>query len=246
MIIEVRDVEVYYGGFKALGPVSLRVDEGQVAAIVGPSGCGKTTLLNVIAGILEPSRGKVSLGGLSPREAWGRMAYVTQKLTLLPWKTALENVALPCIIKGRPRSKCLSDAAEMLRAVGLEGHEGKYPPQLSGGMAQRVQLARALMVEPDVMLLDEPFGALDAYTRVEMQRLLLELLQNRRITTVLVTHDVDEAVTLSDVVFVMSSPPGRIVAEIYIEIPRPRDPIRLRAEGLLDDYRRQIWNMLSR
>jgi len=245
MIIEVENVEVYYGTFKALGPVSIRVDGGRSAAVVGPSGCGKTTLLNVVAGIIEPSKGKVSLGGLSPREAWGQIAYVTQKLTLLPWKTALENVALPCIIKGRPRSKCLRDATDMLRAVGLEGHEGKYPSQLSGGMAQRVQLARALMVEPEVMLLDEPFGALDAYTRVEMQKLLLNLLQNRKVTTLLVTHDVDEAITLSDVVFVMSRPPGRIVAEIYIELPRLRDAIRLREEGLLDDYRRQIWNMLS-
>jgi ABC-type nitrate/sulfonate/bicarbonate transport system ATPase subunit len=169
------------------------------------------------------------------------MSYVTQKNTLLPWKTVFENVELPCKLS---RVDCREKVLSILRLVGLEGHESKYPSQLSGGMAQRVQLARALINEPLYLLLDEPFGALDAYTRVQMQDLLLKLVEGRGITTLVVTHDVDEAVTLSDTVYVMSRAPGQIVDEIHVEIPRPRDPMNLRASGTLDRYRQKLWLLL--
>jgi NitT/TauT family transport system ATP-binding protein len=241
MSVVIKDVEVFYNGRKAVGPVSLEIKKGSIVSIVGPSGSGKTTLLNVVAGILEPTRGYVSLDGKAPKQLWGRMSYVTQKNTLLPWKTVFENVELPCKLS---RVDCREKVLSILRLVGLEGHESKYPSQLSGGMAQRAQMARALINEPLYLLLDEPFGALDAYTRVQMQDLLLKLVEGRGITTLVVTHDVDEAVTLSDTVYVMSRAPGQIVEEIHVEIPRPRDPINLRASGALDRYRQKLWLLL--
>lgn len=243
MNVEVKNLVVFFGSYKALGPVELRIESGEIVSIVGPSGSGKTTLLNVIAGIITPTQGEVRLDGMRPRETWGQISYVTQKPTLLPWLNVIDNVALPCRIAGR--KDCNEHALSLLRAVGLEGHEKKYPSQLSGGMAQRAQLARALINNPKLLLLDEPFGALDAYTRVLMQRLLLQLVETKRSTTIMVTHDVDEAVSVADVVYVMSPAPGKIIAKMKVDIPRPRDPVKLRASGELDKYRREIWSLLS-
>jgi NitT/TauT family transport system ATP-binding protein len=191
-------------------------------AIVGPSGCGKSTLLRIIGGLLVPSQGSVRLDGrplVSPRRQVG---YVFQKVNLMPWRTVLHNVTLPLEIAGTPLAEASQQARDLLLLVGLAGFEEAYPRQLSGGMAQRVAIARALVGNPDVLLLDEPFGSLDALSREQMNLELLRIWQARKVTAVMVTHDLQEAIFLADRVLVMSPRPGRIQAEVPVNLPRPR------------------------
>ncbi len=225
-VLEGREISHRYPGLQGpllvLDQVSLTVGQGEFVAVVGPSGCGKSTLLRILGGLLVPAEGSVWLDGqrlTSPRR---QVAYVFQDVNLMPWRTVLRNVTLPLEVAAVPRLQAEQRAAGLLRLVGLTGFEGVYPRALSGGMAQRVALARALVAEPEVLLLDEPFGSLDALNREQMNVELLRIWRARRVTAVMVTHDLREAVFLADRVLVMSPRPGQIWCEVAVDLPRPR------------------------
>ena len=226
--VEVQGVSVVYPAREhtvtALADVSLTIGEGEFISLIGPSGCGKTTLLRVIADLEQVSSGSVRVNGLSAREA--RLAraygYVFQAPALFPWRTVLGNVCLPLEIHGLDKAKAKSVALEHLERVGLTGFEGKYPWQLSGGMQQRVSLARALGFEPKLLMMDEPFGALDEITRDRLNEQLLRLWEREKRTVVFVTHSIPEAVFLSSRIVVMSPRPGRIVDIIESGLPSDR------------------------
>ncbi len=225
-VLEARGLgKIYHSGqgdLPALENVSLEVRGGEFVAIVGPSGCGKSTLLRILGGLLAPTAGAVLLDGeplVSPQR---QVAYVFQNVNLMPWRTVLRNVLLPMEVVGTSRAEALNRAESVLTLVGLQGFANLYPRQLSGGMAQRVAIARALVAEPEVLLLDEPFGALDALSREQMNLELLRIWRARRVTAVMVTHDLQEAIFLADRVLVMSARPGQIRAEVQVDLPRPR------------------------
>ncbi len=206
----------------AITDISLDVDLGEFVVIVGPSGCGKSTLLNIVAGLLEPDAGRVSLRGDTEAQRIGRVAYMHQLDLLLPWRNVLSNAILGLEIAGIPRHEAESKAAELAERFGIADFLSAYPTTLSGGMRQRVALLRAVLPERDVLLLDEPFKALDAITRAELQRWLSDVLDRTNRATIMVTHDVEEALLLGDRVLVMSPRPGRIVFELNVDLPRPR------------------------
>ena len=211
------------GPVRALHEVDLRIAPHKVTAIIGPSGCGKSTLLLIIRGLLQPSSGRVQfLDDRCEPTAAPRMATVWQSFNLFPWRTVIDNVAFGLELEGVSRNERRERAARALNKVDLTGFEEKYPRQLSGGMRQRVGLARALVMDPKVLLLDEPFGALDAQTRLVLQEQLAQLVEHSRTTAILVTHSIEEAILLADLVIVMTARPGRVAAEIPIELPRPR------------------------
>jgi NitT/TauT family transport system ATP-binding protein len=208
--------------FLALDGLSLTVAESEFLAIVGPSGCGKSTLLRLLSGLLRPISGVVRFEGqplVAPRREIG---FVFQKANLMPWRTVLGNIVLPLEIGGLPQAEMRERASAQISLVGLDGFADAYPRQLSGGMQQRVALARALIHEPSVLLLDEPFGSLDALTRERMNAELLRIWGLHRPTVVMVTHSITEAVLLADRVLVMSPRPGRVRAEFPVPLPRPR------------------------
>ena len=220
----------YGGGTLAVDGLSLRVGEGEFAAVVGPSGCGKSTLMKLVTGLMRPTRGGVIVDGQEvggPLKICG-MAF--QNPTLLPWRTTLQNLLLPLEIvephrsrMRRHRAEYVEKAESLLAQVGLKGQGAKFPWELSGGMQQRASLCRALIHEPKLLMLDAPFGALDAFTREELWCVIRDLHAARGVTVVLVTHDLREAVFLADRIFCMSARPGRIVAEREVDLPRPRD-----------------------
>jgi NitT/TauT family transport system ATP-binding protein len=211
---------------RVLNDISLSVPKGSFVSLIGPSGCGKSTLLKAIAGLLAPAGGEVRVAGVSPREAVKAhlIGLVFQEATLLPWKNAIENAAFLLMTADETikRNDALERAAAMLRLVGLESADRKMPSQLSGGMRQRVAIARALALEPEVLLMDEPFGALDAITREEMSECLLDIWERTHKTVVLVTHSIDEAVFLSREVHVMGASPARIIETLPISLAHPR------------------------
>jgi NitT/TauT family transport system ATP-binding protein len=210
------------GDLLALDGVGLTVAEGEFVAIVGPSGCGKSTLLRILGGLLMPTEGQVRLDGEPPASRRRQVGYVFQRVSLMPWRTVLGNVTLPLEVAGTPKAKAEQRARDLLTLVGLEEFEGVFPRALSGGMAQRVALARALVGEPDVLLLDEPFGSLDAISRERMNMELLRVWRARQVTAVMVTHDLQEAIFVADRVLVMSPRPGCIRFEVAVNLPRPR------------------------
>jgi ABC-type nitrate/sulfonate/bicarbonate transport system ATPase subunit len=212
------------GGVAALEEVSIRIPERMFVSILGPSGCGKSTIFNIVAGLLKPSSGAVYLGGEDISGMIGFVGYMLQKDLLLPWRTVLDNVILGMELQGVSKSNARERALPQLRRYGLAGFEHQYPGALSGGMRQRAALLRTLLYESPVVLLDEPFGALDAQTRAQMQAWLLQIWTDFDKTVVFVTHDVEEAVLLSDRVIVMTPRPGRIKAVIDVPVPRPRPP----------------------
>jgi len=207
----------------ALDDVSLDVQEGEFLAIVGPSGCGKSTLLRLLAGLLRPIAGEVLLRGQLLTEPRREIGYVFQRANLMPWRTVLSNIMLSLEIARVPPSEAIARAQELVALVGLEGFAESYPAQLSGGMQQRVALARALIHEPTVLLLDEPFGSLDALTRERMNGELLRIWNLRKPTVVMVTHSISEAVFLSDRVLVLTARPGRVRAAFRVPLMRPRN-----------------------
>jgi NitT/TauT family transport system ATP-binding protein len=211
---------------RVLHDVNLAVPKGSLVSLIGPSGCGKSTLLKVLAGLIAPSEGRVSIDGVAPRQAARRrmIGLVFQDAILLPWKNAIENAPFLLLTADDTitKAEALARAGAMLRLVGLEGSERKMPPQLSGGMRQRVAIARALALDPQVMMMDEPFGALDAITREEMRRCLLDIWERTGKTIVLVTHSIDEAIFLSREVHVMQTGRGRIIESLPIALANPR------------------------
>ena len=209
-----------------LAGINLTVGPGEFVSMIGPSGCGKSTLLNIIAGLDQPDAGTVELdeewNGNRPKNRLGRIGYMQQKDLLLPWRTVLDNAALGLELQGMPRRRARRRALEMTGLFGLKGFENQYPFTLSGGMRQRAAFLRTMMLDQAVLLLDEPFGALDALTRVQMQEWLMDLWGALGKTIILITHDVDEAVLLSDRVYVLTARPGRTKTIMDVNLPRPR------------------------
>jgi NitT/TauT family transport system ATP-binding protein len=206
----------------ALDDLSLAVDESEFLAIVGPSGCGKSTLLRLLSGLLRPLSGSVQFRGQELTEPRRDIGYVFQRANLMPWRTVAANIALPLEIARVPAAQIAERTEALISLVGLEGFAGSHPAQLSGGMQQRVALARALIHEPTVLLLDEPFGSLDALTRERMNAELLRIWNVNRRTVVMVTHSISEAVLLADRILVLTPRPGRVRAEFAVPLPRPR------------------------
>jgi len=216
-----KDFIVSNDRMSVLSDISLNIKAGEFLSIVGHSGCGKSTLLKIVAGLVQSDSGHVSLGGNQVNEPNADRGMVFQDHRLFPWMTISDNVALG--LKNMPKREKEKIVAEHLELVRLKGFEHAYPHQISGGMSQRAAIARALVNRPKVLLLDEPFGALDALTRIQLQKEVLEIWQKEKTTMILVTHDIDEAIYLSDRIAVMSSKPGRIEDVIDVDIPRPRD-----------------------
>jgi len=210
------------GVFHALAPVTLAISQGRFVSLIGPSGCGKSTIFNIVAGLLEPTGGRVLIDGVDATATIGRVGYMLQKDLLLPWRTVLDNAILGMEIQGVPLRVARGRALPLLQRYGLSGFEYLYPNSLSGGMRQRAALLRTLLFATDVILLDEPFGALDAQTKLQMQEWLLRLWADFGKTVVFVTHDIEEAIYLSDEVHVMATRPGRIIEAIAVPIARPR------------------------
>lgn len=205
-----------------LRDTSLAIEEGRFASIIGPSGCGKSTLFHIIAGLMAPTSGIVRADGENIVCKAGHVGYMLQKDMLLPWRTILENIILGMEIRGVPRREAEERAMPLIEKYGLKGFDGHYPKELSGGMRQRAALLRTLLYDRDIILLDEPFGALDAQTRLSMQNWLLEIWRDFKKTILFVTHDIDEAIYLSDDIYVFSPRPGHIKAKISVNIERPR------------------------
>ena len=234
------------GTYTAVEQASLTVADGEFVAIVGPTGCGKSTLLNAAAGLLAPAAGSVAISG-RPLAGLNRDAgYLFQADALFPWKTALENVAIGLEIAGVAKAEALRRAQEWLRRVGLGNFANRYPHMLSGGQRKRVGLAQVLIRDPKILLMDEPFGPLDAQTRQIMGNLLLDLWSADRKAVLFVTHDLEEAIALSDRVVIMSAgPASRIIGDWKVNIPRPRDIADVKLDRAFHDLHREIWNMLK-
>jgi NitT/TauT family transport system ATP-binding protein len=228
----------------ALLDVSVQIRAGEFVCLVGPSGCGKTTLLRMMHGLLEPDAGDVLIDGMPHYAPGPHAGFVFQSFRLLPWRTVVDNVEFPLQIQGMPRVQRLSRAREYLRLVGLEDFEHSYPHELSGGMQQRVGLARALALEPQILLMDEPFAALDAQTREFMQIELGRIWEHLGIAVVFVTHSLDEALFLSDRIVLMGPRPGTVVEEIPVGLPRPRWGYDFRAAPEFLERRSYLWQRI--
>jgi NitT/TauT family transport system ATP-binding protein len=231
--------------FTALRDIDLVIGPGKFCAVVGPTGCGKSTTLTMVAGLDRPSAGTVRVGGRPVDGITPGTSFMFQVDALLPWKTVLGNVALGPVFRGTPRKDAHADAKEWIRRVGLAGFEDHHPHQLSGGMRKRVSLAAALINEPSILLMDEPFGALDVQTKAIMSNELLGLWEQTRPSVIFVTHDLEEAIALADQVVVMTAGPGTVKAVYDIDLPRPRGAVQeIRFEPRFLDLHHQIWASL--
>src|SRR5665213_31546 len=252
--VEMHEVSLRYGddatGTLALENANMRVDNGEFIAVVGPSGCGKSTLMKVITGLWQPTKGSVIVAGHMVERSLSITGMAFQNPTLLPWRSTLHNIMLPLEIVEpyssqlhRNRAKYEAKAMDLLALVGLKGFENKFPWELSGGMQQRASICRALIHEPKLLMLDEPFGALDTFTREELWLAMQDIWIARRPTVIFVTHDLREAAFLADRIFVMSGRPGRMVAERTVDLPRPRNldmSYEPYSVGLVRDLREHI------
>lgn len=221
-VLELRGVSKTFANTVALSTMDLEIERGSFVSIVGPSGCGKSTLFNVLSGLLEPDGGTIALEGENVIGATGHVGYMLQKDLLVPWRTVLGNITLGARLKGKVTPENKEQARGFAEKYGLGEFLNHYPAALSGGMRQRVALMRTLATNHQLLLLDEPFGALDAQTRFEMQQWLLQVWRDTERTVLFITHDVDEAVFLSDRILVMSPRPGRVVDDLRVDLPRPR------------------------
>jgi NitT/TauT family transport system ATP-binding protein len=232
--------------FTAIRDVSFTVEPGQFCAVVGPTGCGKSTTLAQVAGLDRPSSGTVSVGGREVRGITRGVSFMFQADALFPWKTVLANVMTGPTLTGTPKREAIPLARDWLRRVGLTGFEDRYPHQLSGGMRKRVAMAAALINRPRILLMDEPFGALDVQTKAIMQTELLALWEQSRPSVLFITHDLDEAVALADRVLIMTSGPGSIKESFDIDLPRPRGEVQeIRHEPRFLELQNQIWGSLK-
>lgn len=229
---------------QVLDEISFQVPAGEFVSIVGASGCGKTTLLRIVDGLTSADGGQIVVNGRPQHGPGPDRAFVFQHDSLYPWRTVEQNVYFGLELKGVPRGECVDTAHRLIELVGLKGFERHYPKELSGGMRQRVNLARALAMQPDILLMDEPFAALDAQTREIMQKELLRIWEEEKKTVLFITHQIDEAVFLSDRVLVFSARPGRVKQDIHIDIPRPR-PLDLKRKPQFTEYVDQIWGLIE-
>ncbi|MEN5299675.1 ABC transporter ATP-binding protein [Ochrobactrum sp. S1502_03] len=244
-MVSIDAVTMSFGNFVAVENVNLTVADGEFLAIVGPTGCGKSTILNAIAGLLKPSHGTVSVDGKAVTGVHHDIGYLFQQDALLPWKTALENVELGPMFKGISASERRKSALNWLAKVGLKGFEHRYPHQLSGGQRKRVQMAQALITGPKVILMDEPFSALDIHTRHLMQNELLRLWQEERRAVVMITHDLEEAIALGDRVVVLAAGPrSHVIDSFPVDLDRPRDVAEIKLDPRFMDLYRNIWASL--
>jgi NitT/TauT family transport system ATP-binding protein len=233
------------GTYTAVHEISLDVQSGTFISLVGPSGCGKSTILNMVAGLTKPSAGTVQIFGEPLTGINSRASYMFQQDALLPWKTVEENIALGLLFRRRPAREAINLARTWVRRVGLEGFGASFPYQLSGGMRKRVAMAQSWIVNPDIVLMDEPFGALDVHTRQRMEGEILDLWAESGKTVLFITHDLEEAIALSDDVVVLSAGPGsRIVGRHSVDLPRPRNLIDLKTDPRFTELYRVIWSDL--
>ena len=242
--LEITGLSKWFGELEALRGIDAAVEQGEFISVVGPSGCGKTTFLRMVAGLETASGGTILLDGQPLRGPGNNRGFVFQNDSLLPWRTVLGNALIGPEVAGSVGDKERSRTLNLLKLVGLGGFEGYFPRQLSGGMRQRVNLARALAIDPDVLLMDEPFASLDAQTREIMQTELLRIWEQGRKTVLFVTHQIDEAVFLSDRVLVFARRPGRLQESIEIKLPRPRDLAIKRTPDFIA-YVDRIWTMIE-
>ena len=244
--IVLRGVGLVLGGLRILQGIDLEIRQGEFACVVGPSGCGKTTLLRALAGLLPPTEGEVLIGGVPVRAPRRDVAVVFQDYSraLLPWRTAAGNVALALETMGMPARAQAARIQDLLARVGLAEHAEKFPGQMSGGMQQRLQIARCLAQEPNVLLMDEPFGALDAMTRQTLQDEVLGLVAERGVTVFFVTHDLEEAAYLGDMVVGLLPRPGRVAKHFTVDLPRPRDQLATRETPQFLRLRRTLFDFM--
>jgi NitT/TauT family transport system ATP-binding protein len=231
-------------GYTALRDVSFDVEAERFVALVGPSGCGKSTTLSLVSGLDRASSGLVTVRGKPVGGITDGIGFLFQRDALMPWKTVRDNVLLPLQLRGVARGEALRRAAEWIARVGLRGFEASFPHQLSGGMRKRVSLAQTLVYDPEILLMDEPFSALDVQTRNLMEGELLELWQGSRKTVIFVTHDLEEAIALADEVIVMTAGPGRVKVRYDVPLPRPRDIEKIRFEPRFTELYSKMWNDL--
>ena len=243
--ISISNLTVRFGEVLAVDDVSLDIAEGEFVSIVGPSGCGKTTVLNLLTGLVPLTQGSISLLGKQPVIGNPDVAYMLARDSLLPWRSALANAAYGMEIRGVDEASRERKARGLLEQVGLKGFENHFPKMLSHGMRQRCALARTFCLDSPVMLMDEPFGALDAQTKLQLEDLLLQLWSEHRRTVVFITHDLAEAVALSDRVVVMSARPGRIIADMRIDLERPRSVRALQKDRHFLDIYAEVWSKLE-
>jgi NitT/TauT family transport system ATP-binding protein len=243
--VAMQQVACTFGEYRAVAPTDLVVADGEFLSIVGPTGCGKSTLLNIAAGLLKPTSGEVDVFGKPLTGVNHEAGYLFQAESLMPWRTALDNVIVGLEYKGVPKDEAVRRGNEWLERVGLAGHGNKYPHQLSGGMRKRTALAQTLILDPKILLMDEPFSALDIQTRQLMENELLELWSADRKSVIFITHDLEEAISLSDRVVVLAAGPGtHPIGDFKINLPRPRDVAEIRmTQGFLELHA-QIWDTM--
>jgi NitT/TauT family transport system ATP-binding protein len=230
----------------AIDGITLDVAVGEFLTLVGPSGCGKSTILNIVSGLMAPTEGSITVDGRALKGVTRDIGYVTQQANLMPWRTLIDNVAFPLELDGVSKLERLSRARELIKLVGLGGFEQAYPEQLSGGMRQRANIIRTMIYEPKVILMDEPFGPLDAQTRVVLQDLLLSLWERAKSTIVFITHDLQEAIGLGDRVVLLSARPGCVARIETVPLPRPRDVFKIHDSPEFRDLYDKLWLELER
>jgi NitT/TauT family transport system ATP-binding protein len=230
----------------AIDGITLDVAVGEFLTLVGPSGCGKSTILNIVSGLMAPTEGSITVDGQALKGVTRDIGYVTQQANLMPWRTLIDNVAFPLELDGVSKEERFSRARELINVVGLGGFEQAYPGQLSGGMRQRANIIRTMIYEPKVILMDEPFGPLDAQTRVVLQDLLLSLWERAKSTIVFITHDLQEAIGLGDRVVLLSARPGRVARIETVPLPRPRDVFKIHDSPEFRDLYDKLWLELER
>ena len=241
--LEVKNISKSFGDNKVLKDISIELNQGEIVCLLGVSGSGKTTLFNIISGLLTPDSGQVLLDGKDVTNQPGQISYMLQKDLLLPYRTIEDNVALPLLLKGVKKKEARRQVSPMFSQFGLEGTQKKYPAQLSGGMRQRAALLRTYMFSKDVALLDEPFSALDTITKSAMHSWYLDVMEKIRMSTLFITHDIDEAILISDRIYLLSGSPGEIKEEIIIVEPKPRSENFNLTEEFLE-YKRRILSLL--
>ncbi len=243
-MISVQGIAKHYGDFKALERVDLEIEKGEFVVLLGASGCGKSTLLNLVTGFDKPTAGRIVVNGREVNKVDPHCGMVFQQYALFPWLTVIDNVAFGLKMKGIAKAERLQVARRFIEMVGLKGFEDKYPNALSGGMRQRVSIARVLANDPDVILLDEPFAALDAMTRQVLQDELLQIYEKSKKTIIFITHSIDEALLLSTRMLIMSARPGRVVTDIRNDLPMPRNA-QVQLSPRYNELKGQIWDTVQ-
>lgn len=237
--LKASNISVSYGGTKIIEDISIELNRGEIVSLLGVSGVGKTTLFNVLSGLLRPDSGTITMDEEDITGKTGKLSYMLQKDMLLPFKTIVDNVALPLVIKGEKKKEARKAASSYFEEFGLSGTESKYPKQLSGGMRQRAALLRTYLFSDQVALLDEPFSALDTITKSNLHQWYLQVMENIKLSTLFITHDIDEAILLSDRIYIMAGKPGHIAEELRVDAKKPRDEEFLVSEEFIR-YKKHI------